>query len=298
MKVLSFGSLNFDHVYQMDHFVMPKETTSSLSYSRGFGGKGLNQSIALAKSGLDVYHAGRVGFDGQPFIDYLQEYGVKVDYLKKDEETATGHAIIQVSHSENCIILYGGANQLIDEAQIDEVLTHFEKGDLLLIQNEISSLTYLITKAHEKGLRIAFNTAPMDEKVFSYPLDLIDIFVVNEVEGKGLANVSSNRVEDVIAGLQKAYSSKEIILTVGSLGSYYICGETVIHQSAYRVDAVDTTAAGDTFTGFYLASILRGETVSNALRIAAKASSITVTKEGAAKSIPTLEQVLESMKNV
>ena len=169
MKVLSFGSLNFDHVYQMDHFVMPKETTSSLSYSRGFGGKGLNQSIALAKSGLDVYHAGRVGFDGQPFIDYLQEYGVKVDYLKKDEEAATGHAIIQVSHSENCIILYGGANQLIDEAQIDEVLTHFEKGDLLLIQNEISSLTYLITKAHEKGLRIAFNTAPMDEKIFGYP---------------------------------------------------------------------------------------------------------------------------------
>ncbi len=252
----------------------------------------------MAKSGLDVYHAGRVGFDGQPFIDYLQEYGVKVDYLKKDEETATGHAIIQVSHSENCIILYGGANQLIDEAQIDEVLTHFEKGDLLLIQNEISSLTYLITKAHEKGLRIAFNTAPMDEKVFSYPLDLIDIFVVNEVEGKGLANVSSNRVEDVIAGLQKVYPNKEIILTVGSLGSYYICGETVIHQEAYRVEAVDTTAAGDTFTGFYLASILRGEKVNNALRIAAKASSITVTKEGAAKSIPTLEQVLESMKNV
>ena len=298
MKVLSFGSLNFDHVYQMDHFVMPKETTSSLSYSRGFGGKALNQSIALAKSGLDVYHAGRVGFDGQPFIDYLQEYGVKVDYLKKDEETATGHAIIQVSHSENCIILYGGANQLIDEAQIDEVLTHFEKGDLLLIQNEISSLTYLITKAHEKGLRIAFNTAPMDEKIFGYPLDLIDIFVVNEVEGKGLANVSSNQVEDVIAGLQKAYPSKEIILTVGSQGSYYISGDMVIHQDAYRVEAVDTTAAGDTFTGFYLASILRGETVGNALRIAAKASSITVTKEGAAKSIPTLEQVLESMKNV
>ena len=298
MKVLSFGSLNFDHVYQMDHFVMPKETTSSLSYSRGFGGKGLNQSIALAKSGLDVYHAGRVGFDGQPFIDYLQEYGVKVDYLKKDEETATGHAIIQVSHSENCIILFGGANQLIDEAQIDEVLTHFEKGDLLLIQNEISSLTYLITKAHEKGLRIAFNTAPMDEKVFSYPLDLIDIFVVNEVEGKGLANISSDNVEDVIVGLQKTYPNKEIILTVGSLGSYYICGETVMHQEAYRVDAVDTTAAGDTFTAFYLASILRGEEVNTALRIAAKASSITVTKEGAAKSIPTLEQVLESMKNV
>ena len=298
MKVLSFGSLNFDHVYQMDHFVMPKETTSSLSYSRGFGGKGLNQSIALAKSGLDVYHAGRVGFDGHPFIDYLQEYGVKVDYLKKDEETATGHAIIQVSHSENCIILYGGANQLIDEVQIDEVLTHFEKGDLLLIQNEISSLTYLITKAHEKGLRIAFNTAPMDEKIFGYPLDLIDIFVVNEVEGKGLANVSSDQVEDVIAGLQKAYPSKEIILTVGSQGSYYISGDMVIHQDAYRVEAVDTTAAGDTFTGFYLASILRGETVGNALRIAAKASSITVTKEGAAKSIPTLEQVVESMKNV
>ena len=138
----------------------------------------------------------------------------------------------------------------------------------------------------------------MDEKIFGYPLELVDIFVVNEIEGKGLANISSDQVEDVIAGLQKAYPNKEIILTVGSQGSYYISGETVIHQEAYRVEAVDTTAAGDTFTGFYLASILRGETVSNALRIAAKASSITVTKEGAAKSIPTLEQVLESMKNV
>ncbi len=295
MKVLSFGSLNFDHVYQMHHFVEAKETTSSLSYQKGFGGKGLNQSIALAKSGIDVYHAGRVGEDGQPFIDYLQKYGVKTDYLKKDVDEVTGHAIIQVCNGENCIILHGGANQAIDEKQIDDVLQHFSSQDMLLIQNEISCLDYLIRQAHQKGMKIAFNTAPMDEKVFKYPIELVDIFIVNEIEAMGLAKVQSRDVDDIINGLQDAYPDKQIVLTIGSDGSYYIGSGKVIHQDAYQVHAVDTTAAGDTFTGYFLASLLRDESIENALRIASKASSITVTKDGAAQSIPSLQEVLGSL---
>ena len=104
MKVLNFGSLNYDHVYEMDHFVEPKETQSSLSYIRNFGGKGLNQSIALAKAGMEVYHAGKVGSDGQDFIDYLNKYGVNTAYLTKDDNEATGHAIIEVCKGQNCII--------------------------------------------------------------------------------------------------------------------------------------------------------------------------------------------------
>ena len=291
MKVLSFGSLNYDHVYEMDHFVEPKETQSSLAYSRGFGGKGLNQSIALAKAGLEVFHAGRVGSDGQDFIDYLNKYGVHTDYLLKDDSIATGHAIIEVCKGQNCIILHGGANQAIDEKQIDDTLNHFESGDILLIQNEISNLSYLIDKACEKGLKIVFNTAPMNEKVFAYPLDKIDIFVVNEIEGAGLAGIESNDYEEIIKALQNKYPDKQIVLTVGEKGSYYINGDTIIHQNAYQVKAVDTTAAGDTFTGFFLASLLKDGDVSKALDLAARASSITVQGKGAADSIPDIKQL-------
>lgn len=291
MKVLNFGSLNYDHVYEVDHFVLPKETMSSISYSRGFGGKGLNQSIALRKAGLDVYHAGRVGYDGQDFIDYLKSYDVNTDYTLKDDENASGHARIEVCEGENRIVLYGGTNQLIDEKQVDETLEHFEKGDVLLLQNEISSMPYLMKKAHEKGLYIAFNTAPMNAAVFTYPLELVDLFIVNEIEGAGLAKVDSDDIGMVIEGLQKAYPDTEVVLTVGSRGSYYIHKDTVIHQDAYKVKAVDTTAAGDTFSGFFLASYLKDRDVKKALDLASRASSITVQGKGAASSIPSMEEL-------
>lgn len=294
MKVLSYGSLNYDNVYKMDHFVMPKETTSALSYSRNFGGKGLNQSIALAKANVDVYHAGKVGFDGDAFIEYLKKYNVKTDYLLKDNSLPTGHAIIEVCNGENCIIINGGSNQEINYKDIDETLTHFEKGDLLLIQNEISSLDYLITKAHEKGMKIAFNTAPMDSKVFTYPLDIVDIFIVNEVEGKGLASIETNDYKEIINGLKNRFPNKEIVLTCGKDGAYYIYNDILIHEKACVVKAIDTTAAGDTFTGFFLAMYLKGKNIDECLHIASKASSITVQGEGAAQSIPSLEDVLKT----
>ena len=291
MKVLNFGSLNYDHVYEVDHFTQPKETQSSLSYIRNYGGKGLNQSIALAKAGMDVYHAGKVGSDGQDFIDYLNRYNVKTDYLLKDNSEATGHAIIEICKGQNRIILHGGANQSIDEKQIDEVLSHFDAGDVLLVQNEISSMAYLIAMAHEKGMTVAFNTAPMNEKVFTYPLDLVDIFIVNEIEGAGLAEVESDDIDIVIRGLREKYPFKKIVLTVGEKGSYYIEKDTLIHQDIYKADVVDTTAAGDTFTGFFLASYLKDGNVVKALDLAARASGITVQGKGAAQSIPDISQL-------
>ena len=291
MKVLNFGSLNYDHLYEVDHFVLPKETMSSLNYSRGFGGKGLNQSIALAKAGLEVYHAGRVGYDGQDFIDYLNKYGVNTKYLVKDESIATGHAIIQLCNGENCIVLYGGANQCVSKSQIDETLKDFEKGDLLLIQNEISSLSYLIEKANEKGMKIAFNVAPFNKTVFTYPLDKIDIFIVNEVEASGLAGINDDDYLKIAEALSKKYQDKEIIMTVGANGSYYLKNETIIHQDIYKVKAVDTTAAGDTFTGYFLSSYLKDGKIKDTLDLAAKASSITVSSKGAADSIPAIQDL-------
>ena len=291
MKVLNFGSLNYDYVYEVDHFVLPKETISSLGYSRNFGGKGLNQSIALAKAGVDVYHAGRVGNDGQDFIDYLHEYGVKTDYLLKDTNEATGHAIIEVCEGQNCIILHGGANQKIDEKQVDDVLANFTGDDVLLVQNEISSMDYILKKAHEKGMKICFNTAPMNDKIFTYPLDVVDTFIVNEVEAMGLCKSNTEDIDTIISLIQKLLPTKEIVLTVGEKGAYFIKGDICIHEDALKVKAVDTTAAGDTFTGFFLASYLKDKDASEALKLATKASAITVQGKGAAKSIPNIKDL-------
>ncbi len=291
MAVLNFGSLNYDHVYEMDHFTEPKETQSSLSYIRNFGGKGLNQSIALAKAGVDVFHAGKVGNDGQDFIDYLKKYHVDTRYLVKDDTQATGHAIIEICKGQNRIILHGGANQAIDEKQIDETLKDFTSDDVLLVQNEISSMSYLIEKAHEKGMMIAFNTAPMDEKVFSYPLEKVDLFIVNEIEGAGLAKTDSKDPEQIIKALIEKYPDKRFVLTAGELGSYYADKNDLIQQDIYHVEAVDTTAAGDTFTGYFLASYLKDKDVKKALDLAAKASSITVQGKGAAQSIPEIGEL-------
>lgn len=291
MKVLNFGSLNYDYVYEVDHFVRPKETISSKSYTRNFGGKGLNQSIALKKAGIDVNHAGRVGYDGDDFLDYLAEYDVNTTYLYEDASTSTGHAIIEVCNGENRIILYGGANQLIDEKQIDETLEHFGVGDVLLLQNEISNMPYLIQKAHDIGMFIVFNTAPMDEKVFTYPLDLVNMFIVNEIEGAGLAGIESENYTEIIDALIKKYPDVEIVMTVGSKGAYFIHKDGIEYQEAYKVDPVDTTAAGDTFTGYFLASYLTDKDVKKALDLASKAASITCLSLGAAKAIPSIEDL-------
>ena len=296
MKVLNFGSLNIDHVYNMPHFTEPKETQSSLSYLRNLGGKGLNQSIALAKAGAEVYHAGRIGADGEIFRTYLEGYGVNTRYLVTDPESVTGHAIIETSDGENRIILYGGANQEIGEAQIDETLKDFGQGDILLVQNEISGMGYLLEQAHAKGMMIVFNTAPMNEKVFSYPLSCVDLFVVNEVEGRALAGSAHTEPNRIMEDLIQKYPDKELILTAGTDGAWYYGKGKTVYQPSFPVKTVDTTAAGDTFTGCYLAVRLGGGLPEEAMRLAALASSMTVQKAGAAQSIPTLDQVREYEK--
>ncbi|MBQ9552105.1 MAG: ribokinase [Clostridia bacterium] len=290
-RILSFGSLNYDYVYQTDHFVQPKETLSALSYRRGFGGKGLNQTIAMRKAGLAVYHAGRVGADGQPFVDYLTQNGVRTDYLVKDETAVTGHAIIEVCHGENRILLHGGANRLIDEAQIDRTVAAFEAGDWLVIQNEISNIPYLIEAAKKQGLKVFFNAAPVAEEVHSYPLELVDVLCVNEVEGAFLAQTEEREFEKLAEILHKRYSNAEILLTVGAEGSYCVNQSGSWFVPSLKVNAVDTTAAGDTYSGFWLAEKIRSGDSHAAMRYATRAASITVQRPGAAESIPTAEEL-------
>ena len=213
MKILSFGSLNYDYTYEVEHFLAPKETLAAKSMQRGFGGKGANQSIAFARTGLSVYHAGRVGADGQPFVDYLKQNGIHTDYLIKDDAAATGHAIIEVCRGENCILIYGGANQEITTEQIDHTLKAFSPGDWLVLQNEISNLPYLMQAAQKKGLSIFFNAAPYDVGILTYPMELVDVLCVNEVEACALAGTETFEADAVLTLLHEKYPQTRLLLT-------------------------------------------------------------------------------------
>lgn len=291
MKVLNFGSLNLDHVYQVDHMVSPGETLASAELNVFCGGKGLNQSIALAKAGAAVYHAGCIGEDGEVLRKTLTEEGVQTDYLKT-LPGKTGHAIIQVDKTgQNCILLYGGANRAMTESYIDSVLQHFEKGDILLLQNEINLLDYIIDRAYERGMTIVLNPSPYDENLAACDLKKISIFLINEVEGFQITGESEP--DAILAAFSARYPSAKVVLTLGSAGSVYQDAELQHRQEIYKVSAVDTTAAGDTFTGYFIASMLEGTDIKKCMNLAAKASAIAVTRPGAAPSIPRREEVEE-----
>ena len=181
MKVLNLGSMNLDLVYSVDHIVQPGETESSTGMNTFLGGKGMNQSVALAKAGVEVYQGGMIGEDGQPFLDACGEFGVHADYIRKIPGKS-GHAIIQIDrNAQNCILLFGGANQCLTEEYVDETLSHFEKGDILLLQNEVNLLPYIVDKAWEKGMQIALNPSPFNEKLDAVDMAKISIFLLNEV---------------------------------------------------------------------------------------------------------------------
>ncbi len=295
MKVLSFGSLNIDYTYKVPHFVKKGETLASESLQVFGGGKGLNQSVALAKAGTEVYHAGAIGQDGMFLLDMLKDAGANTDYVKILDTVRTGNAIIQNDKSgDNCIILYGGANQAITREQVDEVMSHFESGDYLVLQNEINELGYIVEKAHEKGMIIVLNPSPMNEKILALPLDVIDYFILNEVEAAqilGKEDKGEESWEQIADDLLKKFPQATIVLTMGSEGSVFKNQKETVCQSIYKVQAVDTTAAGDTFSGYFIGGILGGLSAKEAMDQASKASAIAVTRKGAAPSIPLLSEV-------
>lgn len=289
MKVLNFGSLNLDMVYQMDHIVGGGETFAADQLDQFPGGKGLNQSVALAKAGAQVYHAGSIGPDGELLTATLERAGVRTDFVRV-LDMPSGHAIIQVDRTgENAIILFGGANQAADRQQIHQVFSHFDRGDYLVLQNEINMLGEIIDTAWEKGMCIVLNPSPMDEKIQQLPLHKVSIFMLNEIEGRAITGQTNP--DRILDALHARFPDARVVLTLGSKGAVYQEGQTRIRQNIYRVKAVDTTAAGDTFTGFFIAALLRGGGPAQALDNAARASAIAVSRIGAAPSIPDWDEV-------
>lgn len=294
MKLLDFGSLNIDHTYQLPHLVRPGETLASDSYHKSEGGKGFNQAVALAKAGQEVYLAGAIGQDGLFLRDYLQELGVHTEHLCV-LDAPTGHAMIQLdTEGQNCIILFGGTNGMITEAMIDEVLTDFGAGDYLLLQNEISHVDSIICAAHAKGMHIILNPSPMSPELLTWPLELVEWFILNEIEGADITG--KTQPEEMLDELLRRYPACHVVLTLGERGSVYADATQRMDQSIVSAHTVDTTAAGDTFTGYFLHALLQGEAIQQALKTAACASAITVSRPGAGRSIPAAEEVQAAMK--
>ena len=294
-NILNFGSLNLDQVYRVDAFVQPGETKSSLSLETHCGGKGLNQSVAAARAGAKVWHAGLIGCDGDMLYDKLKENGVDLS-LTERSSGVSGHAIIQVDNNgQNCILLYGGTNQQLTEEYIDRALEAFGSEGLVLVQNETNLVGYIMRRAHEKGLQVAINAAPMDEKVFSYPLEYVNWLIVNEIEGASIAKCEFE--VDILPTLAKKYPNMNVLLTLGKRGAICARGDERAKSGIYSVKVVDTTAAGDTFLGYFLAEVLDGKSLSDALALATVASSMCVQVMGAADSVPLRKDALTAKES-
>lgn len=290
--VLCFGSLNIDYVYDVPHIVRPGETLSAQERHIYCGGKGLNQAIALARAGIKTFHAGVVGEDGAMLLEILQKNGIDTTFVQQIAGPS-GHAMIQRdSRGENSIVLYGGSNQQVSSELVTRALSAFSAGTSILLQNEINDLSRVIIEAHERGLQIVLNPSPLDQNLLATPLELVDLFVLNEIEAADILGEHLPPSEAVVA-LSERYKRAQVVLTVGKEGAYYFdqSSSDVLHHGIYEVPVVDTTGAGDTFTGYFVATLAQGNPVEQALQQASLAAALAVSRPGAAPAIPYLSEV-------
>lgn len=254
----------------------------------------MNQSCSLAKAGVEVYHAGMIGRDGTAFLDACREFGVRSEFIRV-VDVPTGHTVIQVDkNAQNSILLFGGANQALTETFVEEVLSYFGPEDILLLQNEINLLTCIVDRAYARGMRIALNPSPFNSRLEEVDLRKISVFLLNEVEGSQITGEKEER--NILVGLKEKFPEASFLLTLGVKGAIYADRDQEIFQPAFPVKAVDTTAAGDTFTGYFLAGVSEGVPVKEILRRCAMASAITVSRKGAVPSIPYREEVLSRLE--
>lgn len=299
MKILNFGSINIDYVYTVNHIAKEGETITSLDLKKFLGGKGFNQSLAIGRAGEKVYHAGLIGIDGLEAKEELSKNNVDIGLIDVCDSDRTGNAIIQKDiHGKNCIILYPGANRKLTTKRIEDIINKFNSGDFIILQNEINLLPEIVSIAKNKNMVIIFNPSPLDEKVFEVKLDLIDYFILNEIEAFGLIKqkVESISDYDLARKLIEKYPTARFVLTLGDKGAIYIDNDNYIKQDICKVEVVDTTAAGDTFTGYFIAGLKNGKSIEEIMKTASIAAAVAVTRLGAEPSIPTIEEVNNYIK--
>lgn len=289
MRIYNLGSLNIDYVYTVAHFVAPSETLASNSMNIFPGGKGLNQSVALARAGAQVIHGGMVGEGGEFLLETLSAAGVDTSRIEKGTGSS-GHAIIQVNREgQNCILLFAGTNHQINQPYVESFLADAQADDILLLQNEVNALDIIFQIAGEKHMQIALNPSPFHPDLLKLPLSQVKWWFCNEIEAAALFGCTAP--DEIATEFVKRYPDSNLILTLGEKGSMFINADQIVCQPIYPVQTVDTTAAGDTFTGYFLATVAEGKNVAFALDMASKASSVTVSRKGASSSIPMRREV-------
>ena len=296
-KVVVFGSLNMDLSIESDHMPVMGETIMGRCFITNPGGKGANQAVASAKLGAEVVMLGAVGEDafGDQMIAALAEEGVQCNRIERVRDLATGVALITRVQGDNFIVLGSGANAAPSaesvRASLDEVA---RGGDVLLAQLEcdFDATMEALRDAHDRGMYTVLNPAParqLPEWVYS----CLDMVVVNESECEILTGIYPEDEASAKAAMEKlsSFGVGTVVVTLGERGSVVLSRGKLLSSVPPKVDAVDTTCAGDTYIGALVASYARGVTIESAIELATKASAMATTKIGAQQSIPHLEDV-------
>lgn len=285
MTIFNLGSINADHVYRVPHLPGPGETLAATSLQTGLGGKGANMSVAAARAGSHVAHIGAIGSDGLWARNRLLEYGVDTRHIV-ELDVPTGHAIINVDDAgENAITLFAGANQAISEDMVANVLSAGNAGDILVAQNETNAQAVAAEIGSKLGFRVCYAAAPFDANAVKAVLPYLDFLILNAVEAQQLEKALGMPIEELDVA--------DIIITLGSDGARWIGDGTDQHFDAIAVEPVDTTGAGDTYTGYVLAGLDRGLTMGQSISLAMRAAALMVTRMGTADVIPDLKEVEE-----
>ncbi|MEE4237823.1 MAG: ribokinase [Anderseniella sp.] len=285
MAIYNLGSINADLLYAVPHLPRPGETLASTAFQRGLGGKGANMSVAASRGAARVVHMGAVGADGRWARDLLTEYGVDTRHIAVVDQV-TGHAVILLDPGgENTIIINYGANHAIDQNQIGLALSEASPGDILLMQNETTQQTFSAETGSDLGLRVVYAAAPFNADAVQSVLPYLDMLILNAIEAQQLEQALGEAPGDL--GLA------DVIVTLGAQGCRWFQGASgqVLDFPALPVTSVDTTGAGDTFTGYLLAGLDRGMPMEQAIGLATKAAALMVTRVGTADVIPDLLEI-------
>ncbi|KAE9630874.1 ribokinase [Parasedimentitalea maritima] len=288
MAIWNLGSINADMVYALPHLPTPGETLAALDLQQFLGGKGANMSVAAARAGSHVCHIGAVGPDGKWAVDRLMEYGVDTRYIDQIE-TPTGHAIIAVDRQgENQIILFPGANRELTTDQLGLAVSQAESGDILVLQNETNMQAEAAKMGRELGLRVCYAAAPFDAEAVQAVLPFLDLLFLNEVEAQQLEHATGKPATEL--------GVSDVIITLGAKGARHFYAGTgeILDVPALPVTAVDTTGAGDTFTGYVLSGLDRGLPMPQAMMLATRAAALMVTRPGTADVIPDLKETQDA----
>ncbi len=283
MAIWNLGSINADFVYRVPHIPAPGETLSSTGRQVFLGGKGTNMSVAAARAAARVHHIGAVGEDGRWAIQRLLEYGVDTRNIAV-LDTETAQAIIMVdAEGENAIVLHPGANAEIPQVTLQAAMAEAETGDWLVIQNETNLQRTAAKLGKKLGLQVAYAAAPFDAERVQAVLPYLDFLILNAVEADQLQRATGQAPGD--------FAVRDVIVTRGAEGADWYGTSGKDHFPALKVDAIDTTGAGDTFTGYVLAGLDRGMPMAQAIMQATKAGALMVMRHGTADVIPDLSEV-------